>query len=337
MKPVFFPPAPDKPRLQFLKSFSNLDDLGAAGMSTFEKFVLGEPEMQKGIQKPFGIAMFEGKLYVCDTAKRMVEIIDLENKTFSYLTKDRRLRTPLNIYIEDDGTKYITDSTGGAVFVFDREDNLTAILGRELNIAPFDLVVRGQRCYLTDTNKHQVVILDKRTGEEILRIGTEGDGPGQFNLINGITLDEHGNIYVTDGVNARITEFDNSGKLRRTFGKLSNSIHDFVRPKSISIDKDGNIWIVDTSTEVTKIYNSQAQLLMFFGLPGNLPGMMNLPAKVILDYDHVELFREYAVEGADIEFLVLVTNQYGPNKISVYGFGSFPEPVQSAVLGQETE
>jgi hypothetical protein len=30
------------------------------------------------------------------------------------------------------------------------------------------------------------------------------------------------------------------------------------------------------------------------------------------------------VPGANIEFLVLVSNQYGPNKISVYGFGSFP-------------
>jgi hypothetical protein len=51
---------------------------------------------------------------------------------------------------------------------------------------------------------------------------------------------------------------------------------------------------------------------------------MNLPAKIILDYNNVDLFRKYAVPGADIEFLVLVSNQYGPNKISVYGFGSFP-------------
>jgi hypothetical protein len=65
--------------------------------------------------------------------------------------------------------------------------------------------------------------------------------------------------------------------------------------------------------------------LLFFGLPGNEPGMMNLPAQIVLDYDNVDLFQQYAVAGAKIEFLVLVTNQYGPNKVSVYGFGSFPE------------
>jgi hypothetical protein len=74
---------------------------------------------------------------------------------------------------------------------------------------------------------------------------------------------------------------------------------------------------------VAKIYNQQAQLLLYFGLSGNKPGMMNLPAKIVLDYDNVELFQKYAVPGADIEFLVLVSNQYGPNKISVYGFGNF--------------
>jgi hypothetical protein len=59
--------------------------------------------------------------------------------------------------------------------------------------------------------------------------------------------------------------------------------------------------------------------------------MMNLPAKIVLDYDNVDLFRKYAVPGADIEFLVLVSNQYGSNKISVYGFGSFPILQDSSV------
>jgi hypothetical protein len=83
---------------------------------------------------------------------------------------------------------------------------------------------------------------------------------------------------------------------------------------------------------VVKIYNEQAQLLLFFGLPGNAPGTMNLPATVVLDYDNVDLFRKYAVQGANIEFLVLVSNQYGPNKISVYGFGTFP--VQGSAVAQ---
>jgi hypothetical protein len=340
-KPVFFPPAPDEPRLQFLKSFSGPEDIGAKGPSGFERFILGEPEKQEGIVKPYGIAIFEGKLYVCDVGRRMVEVLDPENHTFGYLTKDRRLMNPVNLYI-DDGMKYVADPTAGAVFVFDKNNTLKAILGRELKIAPIDIIVRGQRCYVTDFNSNQVVVLDRNTGEEIFRMGKKGIAkdaplselpPGAFALISDLAIDEEGNIYVTDKAAARITEFDASGTFLRTIGKWGTAINDFIRPKGIAVDREGRIWVVDAAPEIAKIYSARAELLLVFGLPGNLPGMMNLPAKIVVDYDNIELFQNYAVEGARIEFLVLVSNQYGLNKINVYGFGSFP--AQEARQGTE--
>ena len=352
LKPVFFPPPPATPRLQFLKSFSSPDDLGATTTSNFERFVLGEPEKRAGIAKPYGVAIFEGKLYVCDVGRGMVEVLDLKNRTFSYLTKDRRLTNPVNIYIDDDGTKYIADPTAGSIFVFDKNDNLSAIFGQELKINPIDVVVRGSRCYVTDFESNQVVVLDKTTGEEITRIGKRSKStdkeeplqhlsPGEFSLISDLALDQHGNIYVTDKAGARITEFDKSGAFNRTIGRLGWNIDEFAKPKGIAIDKEDRIWVVDAATEVAKIYNQQAQLLLFFGLPGNETGMMNLPAKIILDYDNVEYFQQYAVDGANIEFLVLVSNQYGSNKISVYGFGSFPvqekEIEQARMFAQKPE
>ena len=52
---------------------------------------------------------------------------------------------------------------------------------------------------------------------------------------------------------------------------------------------------------------------------------MYLPAAIHIDYDNVDLFRKYAVDGAQLEFLVIVTNQIGANKVTVYGFGKFPQ------------
>ena len=336
IEPVFFPKPPDKARLQFLKSFSAAEDLGVEGPSSWEKFIVGEAEKMEAILKPYGLAIFQGKLYVCDVGKRMVAVLDLEKHTFSYLTQDRRLMDPRNIYIEDDGTKYVSDPTAGAVFVFDNKNNLSAILGRDLKIRPEDVVVRGQHCYVSNSNSNQVVVLDKSTGKEVNRMGQQGElekaeasladlPAGHFLLISDLTIDKRGSIYVTDKVAARITEFKETGVFRRTVGRWGIGIHEFVRPKGIAIDKEDRIWVVDTAPEVVKIYNPEGRLLLFFGLPGNKGGMMNMPAKVVVDYDNVELFQEYAVKGANLEFLVLVTNQYGPHKISVYGFGSFPE------------
>jgi len=334
-EPVFFPPLPEVPRLQFLVSFSGPEDFGASPTSSFERFVLGEPELASRLAAPYGMALFEGKLYVCDVANRTVAVFDLRNRTFGYLTKDRRLTKPVNIFVDDRGWKYVTDPAAGRVFVFDRDDTMVTILGKNLKISPVDIVVRGKLCYVTDDTSNQVVVLDKATGQQIKRIGLRRHRagplkpeaelpPGQLSLISDLALDQQGNVYVTDKAAARITQFDPSGIFTRTIGRPGDNIDELVRPKGIAVDRENRIWVVDAATEVAKIYDERGQLLLFFGLPGNEPGMMNLPATIIVDYDNVALFQKYAVKGASIEFVVLVSNQYGPNKISVYGFGTFP-------------
>ncbi len=331
--PVFFPPAPEKPRLQFLTSFSGPADLGAAGPSGFEKFVLGEAEQKEGISTPYGLALFDGVLYACDVGKRRVETLDLRKRSFGYLTEDRRLANPVNIFIEPNGTKYVADPTAGAVFVFDSANSLQRILGKDLRISPIDVAVRGDHCYVTDFASNQIVVMDKTTGKEIRRLGEQGDGDKQFKLISDLTFGPGGDLYATDKLKAKIFHFDASGNFQRTLGQRGDNIDELVRPKGIAVDRENRIWVICAgvsigasvwSTEVAKIYDQNGRLLLFFGRPGNEPGNMNMPAKVILDYDHVDLFRQYAVKGAKIEFLVFVSNQYGPHKINVYGFGEFP-------------
>jgi hypothetical protein len=78
---------------------------------------------------------------------------------------------------------------------------------------------------------------------------------------------------------------------------------------------------VDAATQVVQIFDAEGRLLLFFGEPqGKAPGL-DLPAKVAIDYDHAELFAKYAAPGFKVEYLVLVTNQYGDRKLSVFGFG----------------
>ncbi len=340
VKPVFFPSSPDKPRLQFLTSFSTDLDLKPSAPkekpSGFEMFLFGEEEVEmakESISKPYGMAIYEGKLYVCDVQKKLVREIDLVNKTFGYLTKERRMTNPVNIYIEK-GWKYIADPIAGAVFVYGRDNTLKAILGKKLEIKPIDVEVRGRNCYVTDMARNQIVVLDRITGEEITRMGSQGGELGKFVLIGDLAMDSQKNIYVTDKIMARITKYSNEGLFQMSIGKISTAPKDMIRPKGIDVDKEGRIWVVDTGPEITKIYNHEGALMMSFGFPGGGPGSMSMPASVLLDYDNVDLFKEYFVEGAQIEMLVFVSNQYGM-KINVYGFGEFP--LQEAEYQKEFE
>ncbi len=179
-KPVFYPPAPDKPRIQFLMSISGATDLEIEGKKkagAFEKFVVGDATgwEQTEIAKPFGMALYDGKLYVCDVGRSAVEIIDLKTGKFSFLTRDRRLRDPGNIVI-DHGNKYVSDARVGTVFVFDKDNNLVGMWGKEAGLAPVDLDIYQDKLYVLDGESCQVLVFDKITGKELDRIGKRGIG-----------------------------------------------------------------------------------------------------------------------------------------------------------------
>src|SRR5512142_3315550 len=61
---VFFPPPPELPRVQYLTSFTGRKDVEQ--QTAFNQFVVGEKKDVK-IDKPYGVAMYDGKIYVCDT------------------------------------------------------------------------------------------------------------------------------------------------------------------------------------------------------------------------------------------------------------------------------
>ncbi len=79
--PVFFPPAPDAARIQYLVSFSGLKDIEE--QSAFNRFVVGEKQDVK-VDKPYGVAIYDGKIYVCDT-NGTVYVFDLKARIFAPL------------------------------------------------------------------------------------------------------------------------------------------------------------------------------------------------------------------------------------------------------------
>jgi hypothetical protein len=87
------------------------------------------------------------------------------------------------------------------------------------------------------------------------------------------------------------------------------------------MDRSGRMYVGDAAFQNVQIFDSQGRVLMAFGQPGdNLPGL-NLPAGIAVDYDSVALFRNLADPKFNIEHLILVVSQFGPNQVDVFGFG----------------
>ncbi len=317
---VYFPPPPALPRIQYLTAFNGLKDIEE--QSGFNRFVVGE-KLNLQLDKPYGVAIFDGRIYVCDTNTTVI-VLDLKKKQFSSMAGavgPGRLTQPENISIEADGTKYVADPVRGQIVVFDRADAYVRAIGEPGAWKPVDAVPFGDRLYVADNANGLVKVFDKVTGELLKTIGDQGDPAERLDRPTNLSFDRDGDLYVTDVGRFQVVKFDRDGHFKSTIGKLGDNMGHFARPKGTAIDREGRLYAVDAAFNNVQIFNREGRLLMFFGASGDTPGGILLPAKVTLDENNIDYFRSYAAPGFEIEYLVLVTSQFGPRKVSVFGFG----------------
>ncbi len=319
---VFYPALPDPPRIQLLATFTGEQDLHPP-TSSFAKFILGDDDSTQQLVQPYGTALFNGRLYVVDTGAAGVAIFDFTNKRFSYLSgaPNGQMRRPINIRIDTDGTKYVTDTGVDKVLVYDKADRFVAAYGKEDQFRPTDVAITADRLYVTDVQHHQVHVLDKHTGKPLFVFGKAGSGEGELFHPTNIVVAPDGDLYVSETSNYRIQRFTQEGKPVRSYGAVGTTPGSFARPKGLAIDHTGRMYVADAAFENVQLFDAKGKLLMFFGQSGRAEDRMHLPAGVGIDYDNVELFKKYAAPNFQIEYLILVTSQFGPNKVDVYGFG----------------
>ncbi len=352
---VFYPPLPERPRIQFLRTLSSSEDIEPPRRSGFAAFLLGEedPEEKKVrmVVRAYGVALWEDKLYVCDPGGGKVVIFDFKQKkfrTFGHKEDEDRPRRPINISIGPNGQKYITDTGVGWVYVYDRNDRLVrTIKGPDSTIKGPDNTIKGPvRMKACDAvaNKgelfvgclanHCIFVFDPTSGRLVRQFGRGGPGPAQLAWPTNIAFGPRGRLFVCDTLAARVQVFDRQGKFVQQIGSLGLAIGKMIRPKGIAVDRAGRLYVADAATDSVQIYNSEGRLLLMLGKSGKGPGDMILPTKVVISYDGIELFSKNAAPKFKVEYLIFVTNQMGPNKINVYGFGNYqgvvPDEVERA-------
>ena len=317
---AFFPPAPEPPRIQYLTAFTGSKDIEQ--QSGFSKFVVGESQDLK-VDKPYGVALFDGRLYVCDTNAGVI-VFDLKAKTFERYrgaVGPGGLLQPVNIAIEPDGTKYVSDPVRGQVVVYDRKDAYVRAYGVPGSWRPVDAVPYEDLLYVADSGNGVVKVFDKKSGEVVRLIGDKGEPEERLNKPTNLAFDGKGDLYVTDFGRFQVVKFDRDGHLRGTIGKLGDNLGHFARPKGIALDREGHLFAVDSAFNNVQVFNGDGRLLMFFGGAGEKSGELLLPAKVAIDYDNIKYFEPYVAPGFEVRFLLLVTAQFGPRRVNVYAYG----------------
>jgi DNA-binding beta-propeller fold protein YncE len=325
--PIFYPPAPNLPRLQYLTKYSSAYDV-SAGDSKFRDFVFGgEDKEEQVVNKPYGVAIHEGAIYVVDSRGAGYVVFDVANRKWRSVTGrgDGAMKKPINITIDEDGTRYITDTQREVVIAFDDKDRFLRTLGSPGQFKPSDVAISGERLYVTDVENNKVHVLNKLSGETLFTFGEVGMGDGQFAHPISLAIAPDGSVYVSDMTNFRIQQFTAEGEFIRKFGSVGTGFGQFARPKGVAVDREGRVYVVDAAFQNVQMFDEIGNVLMFFGGPSDQRDSFSLPTVVKIDYENVEYFRQYADPDFEIEYLVLVANQFGLNKVAVFGFGSLKD------------
>ncbi|MDH4073070.1 MAG: 6-bladed beta-propeller [Gammaproteobacteria bacterium] len=321
--PIYYPDPPNQPRLQFLAKFSSPLDI-ATKKSGFRDFLFGGEDNEGHlVQKPYGVAIYEGAIYVVDTRGNGWAVFDVSSKSSRFVRPagPGALRKPINITIDTDGTRYVTDTERKQVIVYDRNDRYARALGQAGDFSPVDVAIHGDRLYVTDVEHHQVHILDKASGSIVKTFGGAGSEPGKLFHPTNLTITPAGTLYVVDTTNFRLQEFTRDGGFLRTIGKIGTGPGTFSRPKGVAVDRENHIYVVDSAFENVQILDGSGGALMYFGSPGDARDSINMPTVVKIDYENVRYFEHLADPGFRVEYLVVVASQFGLNKIAVFGFG----------------
>jgi DNA-binding beta-propeller fold protein YncE len=165
-----------------------------------------------------------GDLYVTDVTpdNHRVVVLDQEGNLRVSFGKQGEgvgeFSFPNGIAVDSSGRIFVADGNNGRMQAFDKDGNYLFMISR--GMSPGDLsmprgiaVDKDNRLIIADTSRGgvQAYILNDSSNEAPLKyLGSFSGDPGSgvaFQFPNGLALDGHGNIWVTDRANGRVQEW----------------------------------------------------------------------------------------------------------------------------------
>lgn len=320
---TFFPPSPDDPRIQYLTAFNSDMDLGRG--HNFQDYITGVQTTTDPLAKPYGLAVYDGKVFVCDTVAGKIQVFDFKQRRAAYFDPvgEGKFGLPINITIDRDGTRYVADTGRAQVLIYGADGTFLEAMGKKDEMKPSDVAVSADRIYVADLQNHCVKVFAKAGHKFLLAIPADAEGKtGKLLSPTNLALDDQNHrLLVSDTGGNTVQVYDLDGKYLRSIGHAGVAPGMFARPKGVAVDRQGIAYVVDAATQVVQLFDPEGRLLMYFAQPGaSTQGQVVLPAAVKVDYDNLRYFQKFVAPGRKLDYLIFVTSQFGGQKVSVYGF-----------------
>lgn len=130
--------------------------------------------------------------------------------------------------------------------------------------------------FVADGYANTRVVRFSAAGEYQLEWGRPGTGPGEFDTVHGIAVDDQRRVYVADRGNSRIQVFDENGQHLDTWPHVRF-------PYFIHMSRDQHLWVSDGRTQKILKYDLTGRLLSSWGTFGSYPGALWGPHQFSVD------------------------------------------------------
>lgn len=241
-------------------------------MPTFQANIYGD--LSDPFNKPMAVAVSNRTIYISDTNNQRIQVFDYDGKPISMFGEpgegEGQFRFPYGIASDAQGQLYIADLYNGNISIFSANGQFIKYFGEKGEFkGPAGLAIDGDKLYVSDVQSSEIKIFSL-DGTKLLSFGKKGAGDGELNSPNALV--HAGNkIYVSDTGNDRIQVFDEQGNfLLKASSQLSN-------PRGISVDPQGNIYVVSNLTNKVVVFKPNGEKLTTIGQMGSDDGQFRFP------------------------------------------------------------
>jgi sugar lactone lactonase YvrE len=293
---VTWPAPPETPRFAYTGTLTGepnfrraAGDTGA--LKSFGRWLVGldgAGEAPLVLQRPGALVGDErGRLYVSDTGRRGVFVFDAtagELRLWERADAARNFVAPSGLALGEQGALFVADAELGIVAHLDAQGEPLAAIGRGVLQRPTGLArdARTGRLFVADTTAHDIKVFDA-AGALVRTLGRRGQGDGEFNFPTHLAF-ANGELYVTDTLNSRVQVFAADASLpSRRFGARGLYLGNLVRPKGVSVDSEGHVYVVESYHDSLLVFSAAGEFLLPIGGSGAAGGAFQLPAGVWVD------------------------------------------------------
>jgi len=232
-KGVVWPAAPATARLEYAglligdRNFTRVEGAKEGAGVRFLRWVAGlgdgRPAVRELIRPQSGVVDNSGRILITDAGLQAVVI-----------------GTRMN------GEILVADAELAKITILAADGTPIQEFGNDILQRPTGLAVDPVTgyTYVSDTAAHNIKVFDAE-GILTMTLGRRGTGPGEFNGPTHLCFDR-GILYVTDTFNTRVQVLTPDGQPIAELGKQGLYVGNLVRPKGVTTDSDGNVYVVES-------------------------------------------------------------------------------------------